>query len=140
MNFTTIRYEVRKEVTEKPKMKILLYWLLFSAAGVTIIKTIIRQKHLHLSGSLDFLQGTLPNFFAGAMFCVLAYVYYGAFYKNNNSRWRRLTIAFLFSFSGLTLWEFIQYFMGYPIDYSDILMTASGNIITIALVLLLRIR
>lgn len=39
--------------------------------------------------------------------------------------------SFLFSFLGLTLWEFIQYFMGYPIDYFDILMTAIGNAFTI---------
>ncbi|MCB9249226.1 MAG: hypothetical protein H6613_12135 [Ignavibacteriales bacterium] len=127
-------------MTEKPKLKILLFWFLFSVLGVIIIKSIIRPKHLQLSESFEFLQGTLPNFFASAMIFVLAFVYYGAFYRNKNVVHRRIIFAFLFSFLGLTLWEYVQFFMGYPIDYFDILMTAIGNIFTIVIILLLKIK
>ncbi|MCB0746519.1 MAG: hypothetical protein KDC52_20250 [Ignavibacteriae bacterium] len=140
MNFQNIRYELKKEMTEKPKLKILLFWFLFSVLGVIIIKSIIRPKHLQLSESFEFLQGTLPNFFASAMIFVLAFVYYGAFYRNKNVVHRRIIFAFLFSFLGLTLWEYVQFFMGYPIDYFDILMTAIGNIFTIVIILLLKIK
>ena len=74
------------------------------------------------------------------MFSVLAFVYYGAFSKKQNAIRRRLFFAFLFSFLGLTLWEFIQYFMDYPIDYFDIVMTAFGNLLTIIIILVLRIK
>ena len=126
---------------EKPNLRILTYWALFSFIGITIIKTVIRPKHYHLSETLAFLQGTLPNFFAGAIFFVLAFVNYRVFFKNKNSFLSRLIFAFLFSFLGLTLWEYIQYLMwGYPIDYFDILMTAIGNIFTIILIFLLKIK
>jgi hypothetical protein len=140
MSFQNVRYELRKKITEKPKQKILLYWLLHSAFGIVIIKTIIRPRHLHLSETFDFLQGTLPNLFAGAIFCVLAFVNYGAFKKKAYTILRKLIFAFIFSFLGLTLWEYFQYFMGYPIDYFDILMTALGSLLTIILILLLRIK
>ncbi len=140
MSFKNFRYELKKEIAEKPKLKILIYWVFISALGITIIKTIIRPKHLLLSETFDFLQGTLPNFFAGAMFCALAFVYYSAFYINENSILRRLIFAFLFSFLGLTIWEYIQYFMGYPFDYYDILMTAFGNLLTVIIIILIRIK
>lgn len=140
MNFQSSRYEVNKERKEKPNLKILSYWAFISVLGIIIIKTIIRPKHYHLSETFDFLQGTLPNFFAGAMLFVLAFVYYRAFYRNENLLIRRLIFAFLFSFLGLTLWEYIQYLMGYSIDYYDILMTAIGNVFTIIMVFALRIK
>jgi glucan phosphoethanolaminetransferase (alkaline phosphatase superfamily) len=140
MNFQNIKNEIDKERKEKPNMKILIYWAFISALGIILIRTVIRPKHYHLSEALIFLQGTLPNFFAGAMFCVLAFVYYKALYKNDNSLLRRFTFAFLFSFFGLTLWEYIQYLMGYPIDYFDILMSGIGNMFTIIIILLLRIK
>lgn len=140
MNFRSIRYEIGKERQEKPNLKILLYWTIASFSGVTIVKTIIRPLHLHLSETFDFFQGTLPNFFAGAGFFSLAFVYYRAFYRNVNSLSQRLLFAFILSFLGLTLWEYIQYFMGYPIDYFDILMTAIGNVFTVAIILLIRIK
>lgn len=48
--------------------------------------------------------------------------------------------AFLFSFLGLTLWEFIQFLMGYPVDYFDIVMTGIGNVFTIMIIFLLRLK
>lgn len=140
MSFLNVRYELRKEISEKPKQKVLLYWLLLSAFGIAIIKTIVRPRHLHLSETFEFLQGTLPNFFAGAIFCVLGFVYYSAFQTYTFSIRRRLLFAFLFSFLGLVSWEYIQYFMGYPIDYYDILMTALGSLLTIIIILILRIK
>lgn len=136
---SVIKYEIAKERKENPKMKFLSYWAILSFLGVIIIKTVIRPKQLHLSSTFDFLQGTLPNFFAGAGFFVIAFVFYSAFYKNKNSIIRRLTVAFLCSFLGLTLWEFVQYFMGFPIDYLDILMTLWGNLLTIFLIFLLKL-
>ncbi|MFA5555150.1 MAG: hypothetical protein WDA68_11445 [Phycisphaerae bacterium] len=140
MNFQNIRYEIDKERNEKPNLKVLIYWAIISLLGIIIIRIFIRPKRYHLSETFDFLQGTLPNFFAGAIFCVLAFVYYRAFFGNKNSIIGRLTFAFLFSFLGLTLWEYIQYLMGYPIDLFDIIMTGIGNMFTIIIILLLRIK
>lgn len=141
MNFQDIRNEIDKERKEKPKLRILTYWALFSFFGIAIIKMVIRPKHYHLSETLTFLQGTLPNFFAGAIFFVLAFLNYRFLHINKESFLSRLIFAFLFSFLGLTLWEYLQYLIWrYPIDYFDILMTAIGNIITIILIFLLRIR
>jgi uncharacterized BrkB/YihY/UPF0761 family membrane protein len=140
MNFQHIRNEINKERKEKPNLRILLYWAAISVLGIIIIRTFIRPQHYQLSQTCVFLQGTLPNFFAGAMFYVIAFIYYRAFYPNENSLKRRLLFAFLFSFLGLTIWEFIQYLMAYPIDYFDIIMTALGNVLTIIIILLLRIK
>ena len=140
MNFQNIKYQIHKERREKPNLKYLIYWAIISALGIVIIRIVIRPKHYQLSETLDFLQGTLPNFFAGAMFFVLAFLYYRALFRNNNSLTRRIIFAFLFSFLGLTLWEYIQFLMGYPIDYFDILMTSIGNLFTIIIILILRIK
>ncbi|WP_372776765.1 hypothetical protein [Mangrovibacterium sp.] len=140
MNLKSIRYEIRKETKEKPLLKVLLGWVFLSFLGIAVIKTVIRPRHLQLSETLDFLQGTLPNFFAATMFSALAFVYYPAFFKSYNRLNCRLTFALVFSFFGLTSWEFIQYFMGYPIDYFDLIMTALGSSATILLILLLRLK
>lgn len=79
MNFRNIRYEIVKERKEKPKLKILIYWAFLSALGIVLIRIYIRPQHCHLSDTFDFLQGTLPNFFADAMFYVLAFIYFRAF-------------------------------------------------------------
>lgn len=139
MSLQKVRYELKKEITENPRLKILAYWIFISALGITIIKTIIRPRHMPLSETMDFLIGTLPNFFAGSMFFALAFVYYRAIFKNENLKLNRFIFAFLFSFAGLTFWEYIQYFMGFPIDYLDILMTGVGNLFTIIIILFLRI-
>lgn len=140
MNFRDIKYEVDKERKENPKLKILIYWAFLCFLGITLIKTVIRPKHYHLSETLDFLQGTLPNFFAGAIFYVLAFIYFRAFFRNESSLIRRHIFAFLFSFLGLTLWECIQFLMGFPIDYFDIIMTAIGNLFTIIIISFLRLK
>ena len=140
MNFTNVKYEIDKERKEKPNMKILSYWAIVSFLGIIITQDIIRPRHIQLSETFDFLQGTLPNFFAGSGFFALAFVYYRAFYRTGNSLNRRLIFAFIFSFLGLTLWEFVRYFMDYPIDYFDILMTLIGNVFTIIIILMIRIK
>ena len=139
MNFKNIKYEIDKERQEKPKIKILSYWAMLSFLGIIFIKTVIRPKHLQLSVTLEFLQGTLPNFFAGSGIFVIAFVYFKAFFTSENSIIKRILFAFTISFFGLTIWEFIQYFMGFPIDYSDILMTVFGNLIPIIAIMLFRI-
>ena len=140
MNFQNIRYEIEKERREKPNLKFLIYWAAISVFGILIITAFIRPKHYQLSETLDFLIGTLPNFFGGAMLYVLAFLYYRPLFRNDNSLIKRIIFAFLFSFLALTLWEYIQYFMGYPIDYFDILMTAIGNLFTIIIIFILRIK
>lgn len=140
MNFNNIKYEIDKERGEKPKMKILSYWAILSFLGIIIIKTIIRPKHFQLSNTFDFLQGTLPNFFAGSGIFVIVFVYYKAFFINKNSITKRIIVAFASSFLGLTIWEFIQYYMGFSIDYFDVLMTALGNLASIIIIVLLRLK
>ena len=63
MNFKNIKYEIDKERQEKPKIKILSYWAMLSFLGIIFIKTVITPKHLQMSVTLQFLKGTLPNFF-----------------------------------------------------------------------------
>ncbi|WP_111707405.1 hypothetical protein [Lutibacter citreus] len=139
-NFNSIKYEIDKERNENPKLKILSYWSLFSFVGIIIIKTIIRPKQLHISEFFIFLQGTLPNYFAGAGLFSLAFIFYRAFFSYENSIIKRIVFSFLFSFVGLTMWELVQYFMGYPVDYYDIIMTAIGGVSSIIIVLLIRIK
>ncbi|PVX50729.1 hypothetical protein C7377_1042 [Balneicella halophila] len=141
MNFQNIKYEVAKERKEKPKLKILIYWAILSFLGIILIKSYIRPQPPHLSETLDFLQETLPNFFAGAIFYVLGFIYFKGLFRSENSLIRRHLFAFLFSFLGLTLWEYIQFFLwDYPIDYFDNIMTAVGNIFTIFIIFLLRLK
>lgn len=121
-------------------MKILLYWAMLSFLGVIIIKTIIRPNHFQLSNTFNFLQETLPNFFAGSGVFVIAFVYYKAFYINKNSITKRIIVAFASSFLGLTTWEFIPYYMGFSIDYYDVLMTGLGNLVSILIIVLLRLK
>lgn len=140
MNFTNIKYEIDKERNEKPKIKLLLYWALISFLSIIAIKGILRPKHLDISDTFNFLLGTLPNFFAGSGLFVISFIYFKAFYPNENSLKIRLFVAFLISFLGLTLWEVLQYFMGFSIDYYDILMTAFGNLVTISIIFSLRLK
>lgn len=129
MNLREIILATRKEIKENSQYKSILYWTLCSFIGVMAIKT-IRFKHLHLSPIANFLQGTLPNFFAGTGICSLIFIYYRTFQPKKNNLTERIFFSGIFSFAGLTLWEIIQWFMGYSIDIFDIGMTALGCILT----------
>ena len=139
MNLKGIQSEIDKERKENPKIKLLIYWAVLSLLGITIIKTVIRPNNYHFSRSFDFLQGTLPNFFAGAMMFVAGYIIYRGVLGKKVVKNRRILFAFLFSFCGLVLWEIIQFYMGYPIDLYDIIMTAIGNLLTIVIIRIFKI-
>jgi hypothetical protein len=125
-----------RERLEKPVIRLLMLWAGISLIMISLIKTVIRPGHFYFSGTYDFLLGTLPNFFAGAVIFVFGFIFYRPVFIENHSVFRRFLFSFLFSFCSLSAWEIIQYFMGYPIDYFDILMTVAGNITTIALAII----
>ncbi len=119
------------------KLKLISYWGLLSFLLCFFIRSFIRTQHYKFTGILDFLQGTLPNFFAATGFCALAYLYHQLFFGINANKVtlnKKLVFAFLFSFVGLTLWEVIQYLLGYKMDVNDVLMTALGSIITVVFI------
>jgi|GEM_PF-2273619 len=110
------------------KLKIIAASALCSFLCIIIIQRVIRPRHWHLTGFETFLQGTLPNFFASTGICSITFIYYNSFLKNgkNASLSKKIVFTSLFTFTGLTVWEIIQYFMCCPIDYDDIIMTALG--------------
>jgi hypothetical protein len=133
----SIKTYLRSNITKDKRYRPMALWVFFSMIGVIAIKEVIRPMHLHLSPIGIFLQGTLPNFFAATGFCALGFLYYKIFFKGDPCLSKKLLFAFLFSFIGLTLWEYIQYFMGYPVDYYDILMSAIGSAITVIFIWLI---
>ena len=127
---------------KQPKMDklihiILCIYTLLSFLAVCFIKLYVRKQSFELNTILDYLQGTLPNFFAATGICGLIFFYTNLLSKADTYR-RKLFYSAVFTFAGLTSWEYIQYFMGYPIDYNDILMSFIGCIITIGFVLILK--
>jgi len=40
----------------------------------------------------------------------------------------------VFTFLGLTIWEYAQYFMGFPVDNYDILMSLIGCVLTAGII------
>ena len=139
MNYLEKLFEAQKKQSKTEKLIhiILCIYVLFSFLAVSVIKTYVRDQHFELSVTLDYLQGTLPNFFAATGICGLVFFYTNLLSKTSTYK-RKLLYAAIFTFAGLTSWEYIQYFMGYPIDYNDILMSFIGCIITIGFVLILR--
>jgi hypothetical protein len=139
MNIIEKLIEVRKKQskTEIVIYMILCIYTLLSMFAVSFIKLYIRNQHFELHGILDYLQGTLPNFFAATGICSIIFSYANLLSKTGTYK-RTLLYASIFTFAGLTAWEYIQYFMGYPIDYHDILMSFIGCIITIGFVLFLK--
>ncbi|MCL2074697.1 MAG: hypothetical protein FWH18_12300 [Marinilabiliaceae bacterium] len=123
--------------TEKKIYMFLYIYALLSMFAVSFIKLYIRKQQFELYTIFDYLQGTLPNFFAATGICSLIFCYAELLRKTGTYK-RKLLYASVFTFAGLTGWEYIQYFMGYPIDYHDILMSFIGCIMTIAFVLLLK--
>jgi TRAP-type C4-dicarboxylate transport system permease small subunit len=139
MNYIEKLFEIQKKQpkTEKLIHVILCIYTLLSILAVCFIKLYVRRQHFELNTTLDYLQGTLPNFFAATGICGVVFFYANLLSKTGTYK-RKLLYAFVFTFVGLTSWEYIQYFMGYPIDYHDILMSFIGCIITVGFVLILK--
>ena len=139
MNYIEKLFETlnKQSKTEKIIHIILCIYILLSFLFVSFVKFYIRNQHLELNATLDYLQGTLPNFFAATGICGLIFFYANLLNKTSTYK-RKLLYAFVFTFAGLTSWEYIQYFMGYPIDYNDILMSFIGCIITIGFISILK--
>jgi len=139
MNYVEKLLEAQKKKTKTEKQihLILCMYVLLSFFAVSFIKLYIRSRNFELNATLDYLQGTLPNFFAATGICGLIFLYANLLNKTGTYK-RKLLYAAVFTFAGLTSWEYIQYFMGYPIDYHDILMSFIGCIITVGFVLILK--
>ncbi len=123
--------DLNQSIKQDSKGKTISFFGLLSFLSVMLIRAVIRPSHFHLPPVGMFLQGTLPNFFAATGFCALAFLYHKLFFgaNSNVSLAKKLLFATLFSLIGLALWEIIQYFLGFPIDYYDLLMTAAGNLV-----------
>ena len=139
VNYIEKLFENQKKQSKMEKQAhiILCIYALFSFFAVSFIKLYVRNQSFELNATLDYLQGTLPNFFAATGICSLIFIY-GNLLSKIGSYNRKLLYAFVFTFVGLTSWEYIQYFMGYPVDYHDILMSFTGCMITIGFVLILK--
>ncbi|SIS79016.1 hypothetical protein SAMN05421786_102109 [Chryseobacterium ureilyticum] len=129
MTFNEIKKEIKFDIKTDKKVKAIWYWGLFSMTGVFILKW-IRARHMHLSETQDFLQGTLPNFFAATGIFASVFIFYKLLFRTDASSSKKLIFSTLFTFFGLILWEVIQYFMGSPMDIYDVLMTILGCILT----------
>ncbi|BDX39103.1 hypothetical protein CYCD_24580 [Tenuifilaceae bacterium CYCD] len=120
---------VNEDVQSNSGMKAISIWSVVSFLMVIAIKT-SRGQPFHLSPMFSFMQGTLPNFFAATGITSWAFMYYRIFPFSSSRLLPRILLASLFAFAGLTLWEVVQYFMGYAMDINDIAMTAVGCILT----------
>lgn len=125
MTFDETKKEIQLELKTNKKLKLIWYWALVSMICVFILKW-FRAKHMNLPESIDFLQGTLPNFFAATGFCAGLFVYYKLIFRVDTSFTKKLIFSTLFTFFGLVIWEVVQYFMGSPMDIYDMLMTTLG--------------
>jgi hypothetical protein len=97
-----------------------------------LIKGVVRPMHLPLSPLADYLVGVLPNFFAATGFCAIAFIRFKKYFIQksiDNYFIKSIIAAFLFSFLGLSAWEYIQYAAwSYRIDGQDILMSLYGSL------------
>lgn len=126
----------RSKRSKRKESLILSLYSLFSMLAVSFIKVYLRPKKVFSNDPLfDYLQGTLPNFFAATGICSLIFFYLNMF--SGLKRDKCILFAVSFTFIGLSLWEFIQYTMGYPMDLNDILMTALGCILTVIFIKLI---
>ena len=113
-------------------------WEVASFAAIIAIKGIIRPMHLPFSEVGVFLIGTLPNFFAatGIFSCIFVYSkLLSEKHKYFQSTISRLNFSSIITFSGLSLWEVIQTFLGSNIDIYDILMSGIGCFCTYLFIL-----
>lgn len=136
MTFNEIKKEIQLEIKTNRKTKLIWYWGLISMILVFALKW-IRARHMKLSETLDFLQGTLPNFFAATGICAGTFIFYKLIFRVDHSFWLKLIFSVSFTFFGLIFWEVIQYFMGSPMDIYDIMMTTIGCILTVGFIMTL---
>ncbi|WP_347216148.1 hypothetical protein [Chryseobacterium sp.] len=136
MTFDEIKKEIKLEIKTDKKVKAIWYWGLFSMIGVFLLKW-IRAQHMNLSEIQDFLQGTLPNFFAATGICASIFIFYKLLFRADTPFSKKLIFSTLFTFFGLVLWEVIQFFMGSPMDIYDMLMTALGCAMTAGFILII---
>ena len=75
----TMREQSKKE---KQMQIILLIYCVVSFIGIALIKY-FRTLHLELTPTMDFLQGTLPNFFAATLLgsCLFNFINHRGFLK-----------------------------------------------------------
>ncbi|CEJ71061.1 hypothetical protein [Chryseobacterium oranimense] len=135
MTFNEIKKEIQLEIKTNKKVRSIWYWGLFSMTAVFVLKW-IRARHMNLSGVQDFLQGTLPNFFAATGICASLFIFYKLIFFTDTSFTKKLAFSTLFTFFGLAAWEVIQYYMGSPMDIYDILMTISGCVMTAGFIMI----
>lgn len=137
MTFDEIKKEIKLEIKTNRKIQLIWYWGIVSMTCVFLLKW-FRSRHLKLSESIDFLQGTLPNFFAATGICAALFVYYKLIFRADyHSLTRKLLFSTLFTFFGLIVWEVMQFFMGSPMDIYDMLMTAAGCTVTAGFIIIL---
>lgn len=129
MNFWERLNTIRIENRSIKKMNRILYWSICSFIMIPIIR-IIRTQHFKLNAPLQFLQGTLPNFFAATAICALMFSYNKVIFNKDEKVYKKLWFASIFTFVCLTLWEVIEKFLGSPIDIYDIFMSALGCLLT----------
>ncbi|UFH31414.1 hypothetical protein LNP04_15780 [Chryseobacterium sp. C-71] len=133
MTFNEIKHEIKVNIKNDLKLRLIWYWGLISIILIFGLKY-FRSKHLILSPEINFLQGTLPNLFAATAFCAIFFIYYKLIFRIDSSFNKKLIFSTLLTFLGLVIWEIIQYFMGSRIDFYDILMTTIGCILTAAFI------
>lgn len=119
-----------QKIFSDPRLKTIKTIGIMAFVGVLVIHNIIRPYHLAQSETAKHWYGILPNFFAGLGLCITFYIYHLPGFKNLNlNRQRRLVAAFLISFLGLTLWEYLQHLLHRPFDIEDIWMSLAGALI-----------
>ncbi|MDR0829382.1 MAG: hypothetical protein LBN95_04620 [Prevotellaceae bacterium] len=126
----------RQNIRNDKRLLLLAAIGFLSMFAVIVIKGFLRDWHLHLSPIGIFLQGTLPNFFAGTGICAMFF----SVLKNNFgiNTIKSIIYAFLITFFGLTFWELLQYLIwAYPVDIYDIMMSFIGCVLIVILVLIL---
>ncbi len=99
MAFNEIKNEIRSNIKTDRKLKLIWYWGIISMLAVFILKW-FRAKHLQLSPAIDFLQGTLPNFFAATGFCAVFFIYYKLIFQTDSSFNKKLMFSTFLLLSG----------------------------------------
>jgi hypothetical protein len=130
--------EVRKD---KKRNSILSLWVTLCMIVTFYIQEFLRPQKLQLSTLGYFLQGTLPSFFGAAGWCVLFFIFH-KIYKSFNNEYKlinSITFAFVMTFGGLTLWEFMRMIIR-PFDIYDIVMTFLGCAVSSILIFMLYFR
>lgn len=116
MTFDEIKKEIKLEIKTDKKIKAIWYWGLFSMIGVFILKW-IRAKHMHLSEVQDFLQGTLPNFFAATGICASIFVFYKLLFRTDASSSKKINLFNIIYFFRINTLGSYSVFHGFSNGY-----------------------